>query len=60
MVELSDKQLRDWKALFDKEGVKYESDDDVNDMVNSLVGYFDVLIQMDLGAKEKAKQADSE
>ena len=54
MVELSDKRLREWKALFDKEGVKYESDDEVIEMVNRLVGYFDILIQMDLESKEKA------
>lgn len=51
MVELSDEQLREWKALFDKEGVKYESDEELIDMVRNLTGFFDVLIQMDLEQK---------
>jgi hypothetical protein len=54
MVELSEKQLAEWKALFDKEGISYQSDEEVFEMVDNLTGFFDVLIQMDLESKNKA------
>lgn len=55
MVELTDKQLEDWKKSFAKDDIVYETDDEYREAVHNLVGYFDVLIQMDLAAKQKAK-----
>ena len=55
MIELSDKELKKWKESFAKDGIVYESDNDYKEAVNNLVGYFDVLIQMDLEQKRKAK-----
>lgn len=52
MIELTNEQLKQWKEVFAKDGIVYESDDDYREAVNNLVGYFDVLIQMDL--KQKA------
>lgn len=55
MTELTEKQLEEWKETFAKDGIVYETDDEYREAVRNLVGYFDVLIQMDLAAKEKAK-----
>jgi hypothetical protein len=51
MIELTDKQLDEWKETFAKSGIKYDTDDDYIEAVRNLVGYFDVLIQMDLAQK---------
>lgn len=59
MIELTDEQLKQWKEVFAKDGIVYESDDDYREAVNNLVGYFDVLIQMDLKQKAKREQEDS-
>lgn len=54
MIELTDKQLDEWKETFANSGIKYETDDEYTEAVNNLIGFFDVLIQMDL----KQKQAE--
>lgn len=57
MIELTDKELQKWKETFAKDGIVYDTDDDYREAVSSLVGYFDVLIQMDL-AQKKSKTDD--
>jgi len=56
MTELTTTQLNKWKETFAKDGIVYDTDEDYREAVNNLVGYFDVLIQMDL----KQKQAERE
>jgi len=55
VIELTDKQLQKWKDTFAKDGIVYDTDDDYREAVSNLVGYFDILIQMDLAAKQKSK-----
>jgi hypothetical protein len=55
MVELTAKELQKWKEAFAKDGIVYETDDDYREAVSNLVGYFDVLIQMDLEQKQKTQ-----
>jgi len=55
VVTLTEKQLKEWKAALAKDGIVYDSDDDYKEAVSKLVEYFDVLIQIDLAQKEKAK-----
>lgn len=59
MVELTDEELKSWKETFAKDGIVYKTDDEYREAVSNLVGYFDILIQMDLAAKRKAS-SDSE
>jgi len=54
MIELTEKELEDWKKSFAEDGIVYETDDEYREAVRNLVGYFDVLIQMDLATKEKS------
>lgn len=48
MTDLAEAELTSWKASFAKMGFIYETDDDYREAVHNLMGYFDILIQMDL------------
>jgi hypothetical protein len=50
-IELSEKQLNDWKTSFAKSGIVYDNDDDYREAIYNLVGYFDLLIKMDIQQK---------
>jgi threonine dehydrogenase-like Zn-dependent dehydrogenase len=51
MIDLTDVQLKKWKDTFAKDGIVYEKDEDYREAVANLVGYFDVLIEMDIAQK---------
>ena len=55
MIELTDKELANWKESFAKDGIVYETDDEYKEAIYNLVGYFNVLIQIDLDQKQKLK-----
>jgi hypothetical protein len=55
MITLSDKELARWKEVFAKDGIHYETDEEYVEAVSNLVGYFDILIQMDLQQKDAAQ-----
>lgn len=57
MIELTELQLIKWKATFAKDGIYYDTDEDYREAVNNLVGYFDVLIQIERNQKGKAPPA---
>ena len=54
-MKLTDKELAEWKEAFAKSGIKYETDDEYREAVYNLVGFFDVLIQMDQQQKNAKK-----
>jgi hypothetical protein len=54
MITLSPKELAKWKKVFAKDGIQYKTDEEYVEAVNNLVGYFDILIQMDLQQKDTA------
>lgn len=53
MVELTDTELKRWKETLAKDGIVYDTDDDYREAISNLVGYFDILIQMDMTQKQK-------
>lgn len=55
MISLTNKDLIKWKEAFAKSGIKYETDDEYREAIHNLVGYFDVLIEMDKQQKESKK-----
>lgn len=57
MIKLTPKELQKWKNTFAKDGIVYDTDHEYMEAVNNLVGFFDVLIQMDQQQKA-VKQAD--
>jgi threonine dehydrogenase-like Zn-dependent dehydrogenase len=58
VIELSDKDLEHWKDVFAKDGIVYETDDDYKEAVHNLVGFFDVLIEID--QRNKRSEVDSD
>jgi len=59
MRELSPEELQKWKESFAKDGIVYESDDDYREAIHNLVGYVDLLIQMDQQQKAAEKTKES-
>lgn len=57
---ITDKQLQDWKMALAKSNIVYDTDDEYREAINNLVGYFDILIQMDLEQKRKSGEYDSQ
>lgn len=46
-IDMSEKRLQSWKDTFAKSGIVYDTDDEYREAIYNLVGYFDLLIQMD-------------
>ena len=55
---MAEKNLAVVKKSFEKMGIHYDNDGDYLEAWHNLVGYFDVLIEMDM--EQKRKQADTE
>lgn len=55
-MTISDKSLDEFIALSEKEGIKYKTRVEAQEAASNLVGFFDVLIQMDLEDKAKKKK----
>lgn len=53
---LDAKRLADWKKTLANMGIRYKTDDEYKEAFHNLVGYFDVLIQMDLQQKQANKK----
>lgn len=49
--ELTEKELKKWKEAFAKKGIVHKTDDEYREAVHNLVGYFDILVRMDLQQK---------
>lgn len=58
--KITDKQLQDWKKALAKSNIVYDTDDEYREAINNLVGYFDILIQMDLEQKRKSGEYGSQ
>jgi len=54
--KITDKQLEGWKNALAKSNMIYDTDDDYREAMHNLLGFFDVLIQIDLEQKRKAGQ----
>lgn len=54
-IDIDEKKLLAWKESFAESGINYETDDEYKEAIYNLVGYFDVLIQIDLAQKQKSQ-----
>ena len=54
--KMNEKKLADWKKTLAGSGVTYETDDEYKEAFSNLVGFFDILIQMDLQQKRAKEQ----
>jgi len=56
--EISEKHLKEFKAICEEKGITYETEAEYRDAANNLVGFLDILIQSDMeerGRKERLK-----
>jgi hypothetical protein len=60
MVHLSEESYAKFKELSDKEGHHYESDVDMRQSANSLVGFIDTLLKMDWEEKQLVARLTTE
>lgn len=58
--KITDEQLQDWKKALAKSNIVYDTDGEYREAINNLVGYFDILIQMDLEQKRKSGEYGSQ
>jgi hypothetical protein len=54
VAKLRDKDYEEFKRISDEQGHKYASELEMKQSADNLIGYFEVLIQMD--QKEKARK----
>ncbi len=47
MSTITGKDLESWKVAFAMSGIKYDIDEEYQEAIYNLVGYIDILIQMD-------------
>lgn len=47
MSRQDDERLTSWKKSFAKIGIRYETDEEYEEAIHNLVGYFELLIEMD-------------
>ena len=47
MIELTNEQLAHWKEALTKDGIVYDSNKEYLEAINNLVGYFDLLIEIE-------------
>ncbi|MFO0862565.1 MAG: hypothetical protein U0516_02505 [Candidatus Saccharibacteria bacterium] len=57
MNRIGEKKLNNWKETLAKSGLVLKTDDEYLEAFHNLVGYFDVLIQMDYQQQIKKRAA---
>ena len=57
-MTIDEDTLKKWKATFAKDGIVYETDEDYYEAINNLVGFFEILIEID--QKQKSLPNDNE
>ena len=58
MRSIDDESLKKWKETFAKDGIVYETDEDYFEAINNLVGFFEILIEIDQKQKSLSSPAD--
>ena len=58
--EISDKSLKEFKDLCEKEGIKYETDEEYRSAGSNMVELVDLLIQMDIEERGRKKRLEDE
>lgn len=58
--QISDKYLTDFKKLCDEKGIKYETEAEYHEAASNLVGFVDLLVQIDMEERGRKKRLESE
>ena len=59
MADKDNKRLAGWKEAFAKSGIKYDTDEEYEEAIFNLTGYFETLIEMDKQQKAQKKTEKS-
>jgi hypothetical protein len=57
-MTIDEDTLKKWKATFAKDGIAYDTDEEYYDAINNLVGFFEILIEIDQNQKSSVKDKD--
>lgn len=60
MNNVDDDSLARWKTTFAKDGIRYETDGEYREAIHNLVGFFEVLIEIDKANKHTKKSDDND
>lgn len=55
---MSKKELDGWKKALAESGIKYDTDEEYDEAIHNLVGYFETLIEMDKQLKDSKKSSE--
>jgi len=58
--QVSDKSLEEFKEICEKQGIKYETEQEYRDSANSLINYCDILIEMAAEENERKHRLEKE
>lgn len=58
--EISEKHLKEFKAICEEKGITYETEAEYRDAANNLVGFFDILIQSDMEERGRKERLNAE
>lgn len=58
--KLSEKHLKEFKVLCDEKGIKYETEAEYEEAARNLVGFVDVLVEMDMAQRALKKRLETE
>jgi hypothetical protein len=59
MTHLNDKDYEQFKKISEKEGVTYESDFEMRQSADNLIGFFNILIEMDQAERSRKNRLES-
>lgn len=60
MTHLNDKDYEEFKKISEKEGVTYDSDFEMRQSADNLIGFFNILIEMDQAERSRKNRLESE
>ena len=58
--DISDKSLKGFKEAFEKDGIKYETDAEYREAAINLVNFMDILVEMDIGERQRKQRLEKE
>lgn len=58
-MTIDEDALEKWKTTFAKDGIKYDSDEEYRDAIQNLVGFFEILTEIDQQQKTLTPQDNS-
>jgi hypothetical protein len=58
--QVSDKYLKEFKVLCEEKGIKYETEAEYEEAARNLVGFVDVLVEMDMAQRALKKRLETD